>query len=240
MSNTVTKTKASNQAFRPRTVRSYVRRQGRMTAGQQRALQELWPVFGLDPNAKLSNLTTIFSQNAPCVVEIGFGMGDALLAMAKAMPEKNFIAIEVHKPGIGALLAGLAAENIANVRVYNADAQEVLTHCLPDASLNGIQIFFPDPWQKKRHHKRRLINPEFAHLLCQKLQPGGYLHLATDWQDYAQQMLQVISEITYFHNPQATGFTPRPATRPVTKFEQRGEKLGHTVWDLLVFKRNNF
>ncbi|MGB6977212.1 MAG: tRNA (guanosine(46)-N7)-methyltransferase TrmB [Gammaproteobacteria bacterium] len=226
-------------AFRPRTIRSYVRREGRITTRQQLALNSLWEKFGLNPNVSLSDLTTAFVQNAPCILEIGFGMGHSLLTMAKIMPEWNFIGIEVYRPGIGSLLAELAVQRISNVRVYCADAQEVLIQCLPDASLQGIQIFFPDPWPKKRHHKRRLINTDFARLLSDKLQGGGYLHIATDWQDYAQQMLQIVSEVADFHNPYAAGFAPRPATRPITKFEQRSEKLGHAVWDLIVFKREN-
>jgi tRNA (guanine-N7-)-methyltransferase len=225
-------------ALRRRIVRSYVRREGRITPGQQRALKLLWDKFGLTPTTVLSNLVEVFNREAPTILEIGFGMGHSLLAMAKAMPEKNFIGVEVYRPGIGALLLELAAQEISNVRVYCADAQEVLIQCFPNRSLYGIQIFFPDPWPKKRHHKRRLITPNFATLLHQKLQPGGYLHLATDWQDYAQQMLQIASNVSGFDNPYATGFAPRPVTRPITKFEQRGQKLGYAVWDLLVFKRD--
>jgi tRNA (guanine-N7-)-methyltransferase len=227
------------QVARHCTIRSYVRREGRITTRQQVALNSLGDKFGLDPKGSLSNLATVFGQDVPCVLEIGFGMGHSLLAMAKAMPDKNFIGVEVYRPGIGSLLAGLETQGLSNVRVYCADAKEVLTHCLPDASLQGIQIFFPDPWPKKRHHKRRLITADFVRLLSKKLQLNGYLHLATDWQDYAQQMLQVVSEDSNFYNPYTNGFAPRPTARPLTKFEKRGEKLGHAVWDLMVFKRIN-
>lgn len=216
-----------------RRIRSFVLRQGRMTPGQQRAFDELWPRWGLAREAGALNAADVFGREAPLVLEIGFGMGQSLVAMAKAEPEKNFIGIEVHRPGVGKLLHGMAEHGVDNIRVYNDDAVEVLQQCLPDASLARVQIYFPDPWHKKKHHKRRLIQPEFLQLLRARLQPGGLLHVATDWQDYAEHILQTLGEAEGFRNLAAAGYSPRPAFRPVTKFEQRGERLGHGVWDLL-------
>ncbi|MDX9875023.1 MAG: tRNA (guanosine(46)-N7)-methyltransferase TrmB [Spongiibacteraceae bacterium] len=218
-----------------RRIRSFVLRQGRMTPGQQRAFEQQWPQFGLEMAAGEPDWTAVFGRDAPRVLEIGFGMGQSLAAMAQAEPEKDFIGIEVHRPGVGKLLATMAEAGITNLRVYNDDAVEVLQRCIADQSLARVQIYFPDPWHKKKHHKRRLIQPGFVRLLCSKLAPDGLLHLATDWEDYAQQMLEVLSAEPLLRN-ECDGFAERPAFRPITKFEQRGERLGHGVWDLL-FRR---
>jgi tRNA (guanine-N7-)-methyltransferase len=222
---------------RRRPVRSYVLRTGRMTEGQQRAYDANWQRWGLEyPDGPLSPAEA-FGREAPLVLEIGFGMGASLAAMAAAAPEQDFIGIEVHTPGVGRLLHDMADQGLGNIRVYRHDAVEVLRDCIADGSLDTVQIFFPDPWHKKRHHKRRLIQPPFVALLAAKLKPGGILHLATDWEDYAEQMMEVLGASADFSNTCGEGqFSPRPDSRPVTKFEQRGERLGHGVWDLL-FKR---
>lgn len=217
-----------------RRVRSFVRREGRLTPGQQRALENLWPRYGLDNGAVCLDLNAVFGRQAPRILEIGFGNGAALIALAAAHPERDYLGIEVHRPGVGAALLAIAAQGLTNVRVICADAVEVLSHALPDASLAGIQIFFPDPWHKQRHHKRRLIQAEFATLLARKLAGGGYLHVATDWEDYAHHILAVLDALPQLHNNAGPGqFLPRPEQRPVTRFEQRGQRLGHAVFDLL-------
>lgn len=215
------------------TIRSFVRRSGRITTAQQRALETLWPRYGLD-QSKLLNLTEVFGRKADIHLEIGFGMGDALVTMAKTHPEHDYLGIDVHRPGIGSLLLKIEAEQLTNVRVLEADAVEVLQNCLPPKSLAVVYLFFPDPWPKKRHQKRRLVQPEFVHLLAQRMTTGGHLYLATDWQDYAAQMLQVLEATSDFVNSYTKGkFAPRPTERPLTKFEQRGQRLGHQVWDLI-------
>lgn len=224
---------ANTTAPHPRRIRSFVLRQGRMTPGQQRAFDEFWSRWGLVREQGPLDAAQVFGRAAPLVLEIGFGMGQSLVAMAHAEPEKNFIGIEVHRPGVGKLLHGMAERGVDNIRVYNDDAVEVLQHCLPDASLARVQIYFPDPWHKKKHHKRRLIQPEFLQLLRAKLQPGGVLHVATDWQDYAEHILQTLGAAEGYRNLAAVDYVPRPSFRPSTKFEQRGERLGHGVWDLL-------
>jgi len=225
------------EAGRP--VRSYVLRQGRMTAAQQRGFGEGMQRFGLHQAAGLLDVESVFGRSgAPTTLEIGFGMGDSLLAMAQAEPQRNFIGIEVHRPGVGRLLHSVMGADVANVRVYCHDAVAVLQDCIPASTLDTVQIFFPDPWHKKRHHKRRLIQPTFVALLRDRLRPGGLLHLATDWEHYAEQMLAVLEEAPGLVNTHA-GFTPRSATsRPATKFEQRGERLGHAVFDL-VYRRGD-
>ncbi len=230
-------TRVSEQEPHFRRIRSFVLREGRLTKGQQGALERNFPTLGLSPQKPVSDFADIFGRTAPTVLEIGFGMGQSLVTQASARPDWNFIGIEVHRPGVGACL--LSAENagIGNLRVYNFDAVEVLDKCIADASLDRIQVFFPDPWPKKRHHKRRLIQPEFTRQLAAKLKPGGILHLATDWENYAGQMLDVLQGIDFLENTSPTNdFVPRPELRPKTKFEIRGEKLGHGVWDL-VFRR---
>ena len=222
-----------------RSIRSFVMRAGRMTEGQKRAYEALWPRFGLELADGVVDPRELFGRRAPLNLEIGFGMGQSLAAMAAAAPEQDFIGVEVHRPGVGALLKAIQEQGLENVRIYCADANEVIDHCLPDALLDRIMLFFPDPWHKKRHHKRRLLQPEFAQRIRHKLRVGGIFHMATDWQDYAEHMLAVMGDSEGFENTAGEGqYAPRPGDRPVTKFEKRGERLGHGVWDLL-FRRTN-
>ncbi|WP_188865875.1 tRNA (guanosine(46)-N7)-methyltransferase TrmB [Pseudomonas asuensis] len=216
-----------------RTVKSFVMRAGRMTEGQKRGLDLGLPRFGLDLEAGLQDFDTVFNRQAPRTFEIGFGMGHSLLEMAAAAPEQDFIGVEVHRPGVGALLNGLLTQQLSNVRVYSCDALEVLRQCVPDASLDRLLLFFPDPWHKARHHKRRIVQPEFAELVRSKLKVGGVLHMATDWEPYAEYMLEIMSAAPGYRNQALDGtYVPRPEERPITKFERRGERLGHGVWDL--------
>lgn len=216
-----------------RTIKSFVMRAGRTTLGQQRGIELGWPKFGLELSDGLRDFDQVFGRQAPRTFEIGFGMGHSTLEMAAAAPEQDFIGVEVHKPGVGALLSGLLSQNLQNVRVYSCDALEVLRECVADASLDRVLLFFPDPWHKSRHHKRRIVQPAFAELIRQKLRVGGVLHMATDWQPYAEHMLEVLSAAPGYRNLASDGaYVPRPAERPVTKFERRGERLGHGVWDL--------
>ena len=219
-----------------RTVRSFVRREGRLTPGQQRAIDQLWPQYALDEGSSLINLNDFFKRDAPKVIEIGFGNGTSLAEMAKNQPDTDFLGIEVHRPGVGQLLNLIDQNDLSNLRVACTDAVELLKHRLADNSLDRLQLYFPDPWHKKRHHKRRIIQPDFVNLLAKKIKLGGHLHMATDWQHYAEQMLVDLSENTQFQNCADKDYIPRPDYRPLTKFEQRGHKLGHGVWDLL-FKR---
>jgi len=217
-----------------RTVRSFVLRAGRMTEGQQRALEEAWPEKGLNLEDGLIDPAQVFGREAPVVLEIGFGMGDSLIEMAKDQPEKNYIGIEVHRPGVGRLLNNAELSGLSNIRVYCDDAVEVLAKCIPDGSLDTIQLFFPDPWHKKRHHKRRIVQPEFAQTLRRKLKVGGCFHMATDWENYAEHMMEVMSVAEGYSNVAGEGqYSPQPEWRPVTKFQKRGERLGHGVWDLM-------
>jgi tRNA (guanine-N7-)-methyltransferase len=220
-----------------RPIRSFVRRQGRMTEAQRRALDCLWPRYGVVVVAAPLDLAAIFGRRAPLVLEIGFGNGDALVAAAASHPEQNYLGVEVHRPGVGSLLLKLEAAKIGNVRVVVADANELFAY-LPTASLHGIHLFFPDPWPKKRHHKRRLMQPAFAARLRDVLESGGYIHCATDWEDYATQMRKVLEATPGFSNIAGTGgYVDRPATRPLTRFEQRGRAAGRPVWDLLFRRR---
>jgi tRNA (guanine-N7-)-methyltransferase len=220
-----------------RAIRSFVRRAGRITGAQRRALDELWPRYGITPETTPLDFTALFQRQAPLIVEIGFGNGEALAALAAAHPEDNYLGIEVHRPGIGSLLLRLEGEALTNVRVLEGDAKEILAQRIPLGSIQGVHLFFPDPWPKKRHHKRRLVQTDFIELIRQALTPGGYFHLATDWQDYAEHMLALLTHAPGFKNTAAgDGYAPRPEYRPLTKFEQRGQKLGHSVWDL-VFRR---
>lgn len=204
-----------------------------MTKGQRRALRELWPRFGLAHDA-IIDPATLFGRGVPCTLEIGFGNGDALLSMAAREPGTGFLGIEVHRPGVGRLLLELERRGIENVRVICADAMTVLSDRLPEHCLDRVLLFFPDPWHKRRHHKRRLVQPPFIAAVAAVLKPGGILHLATDWQDYAEHMLAVTGASDVFRNcAQDGGFSPRPDYRPLTRFEQRGRRLGHGVWDLL-------
>lgn len=218
-----------------RPVRSYVLRAGRMGPGQARALTELGPRFLLPYRADAVDLDALFGRSGPKILEIGFGMGEATAQIAAENPHIDFLGIEVYTPGVGALLKRIGELNLGNVRIVQHDALAVIQHMLQEASLDGAHIFFPDPWPKKRHHKRRLIQPAFVKLLTSRLKPGGYVHLATDWEDYARQMLAMLSAEPGLENT-AEGFAPRPPYRPLTKFEQRGLRLGHGVWDLL-FRR---
>lgn len=220
-----------------RSVRSFVVRAGRMTEGQERGYRENWPEFGLELSDGVLDYQECFGRDADTVLEIGFGMGDSLIEMARQMPEKNYIGIEVHPPGVGRLLSRIREEGIANIRVYCDDAVEVLAQCIPDQSLDALQLFFPDPWPKKRHHKRRIVQPEFAQSIRHKLKLGGQFHMATDWQPYAEHMMEVMSAAEGYQNAISEGaYADQPEWRPVTKFQRRGENLGHGVWDLL-FKR---
>lgn len=216
-------------------IRSYVLRAGRVGSGQARALAEIGPRFMLPYQPAVPDLDALFGRQAPRFLEIGFGMGEGLAETAAAHPENDYLGVEVHTPGVGALLKQIGERGLANVRVIQHDAVEVLTNMLAPDSLSGVHIFFPDPWHKKRHHKRRLIQPPLVSLLASRIRPGGYIHLATDWQDYAEQMLAVLTAEPHLRNT-ATDYAPRPDTRPLTKFEQRGIRLGHGVWDL-VFRR---
>lgn len=217
-----------------RKVRSFVLRQGRFTEAQQRAFDVLWPRYGLDYTGTLRDFDAAFGRRAPRILEIGFGNGEALRYSAARDPARDHIGIEVHAPGVGRLLNALAADGACNVRVYHHDAVEVLEHEIADAALDEVRIYFPDPWHKKRHHKRRLVNPAFAALLARKLAVGGRLHLATDWQDYAEQMWDVLDSTPGLINRAGPrGHVPRPDWRPQTHFEARGLRLGHGVWDLL-------
>lgn len=227
----MTETKAMRQ------IRSFVRREGRLTPGQQKALDQLWPIFGIEDEQEALDLNTLFNREAPRVLEIGFGNGASLAEMARNQPDHDFIGIEVHRPGVGQLLKSIQNDELSNVRVACTDAVALLKNRIKDKSLDRIQIFFPDPWHKKRHHKRRIIQPAFVNVLADKLKHGGHLHLATDWQDYAEQMLEDVSGNERFSNCSHDGsYIERPDYRPITKFEQRGHRLGHGVWDLL-FKR---
>jgi tRNA (guanine-N7-)-methyltransferase len=218
-----------------RAIRSYVLRQGRTTAAQARAHRELAPVHGIPFAAEPLDLDRAFGRAAPKVLEIGFGMGETTAAIAAAHPAIDYLGIEVHTPGVGSLLSRIEALGLANVRVIQHDAVEVLEHMIPPASLDGVHLFFPDPWPKKRHHKRRLVQAPFARLLAARLKPGGYVHAATDWEDYAHQILAVLTAEPALENT-AEGFAPHPESRPQTKFERRGVGLGHRVWDV-VFRR---
>ncbi|MBN9229820.1 MAG: tRNA (guanosine(46)-N7)-methyltransferase TrmB [Legionella sp. 40-6] len=221
-----------------RRIKSYVLRTGRVSNRQQQGL-DLWiKDYNLPLSDKPWDFTEIFGRSGDVIVEIGFGMGASLLTMAQQQPDCNFLGIEVHQAGVGSLAADLHDHQIKNVRIIAQDAVQILQTQIPDESLAGIQIFFPDPWPKKRHHKRRLIQTEFVHLLTLKLKKSGFIHCATDWQEYAVHMLEVLSTNRSLKNlsPQEDGYIPRPETRPLTKFEQRGTRLGHGVWDLLFIK----
>ncbi|MBA2816267.1 tRNA (guanosine(46)-N7)-methyltransferase TrmB [Candidatus Pantoea persica] len=217
-----------------RRIRSFVRRQGRLTKGQQLALDQYWPEMGVEFQQEPLDMTRLFGRDAPTVLEIGFGMGASLVTMAQNNPQQNFLGIEVHAPGVGACLASAKEAGVENLRVMCHDAVEVLEKMIPDNSLRMVQLFFPDPWHKARHNKRRIVQVPFAELVMRKLKPGGVFHMATDWEAYAEHMLEVMSSIDGYHNQSKTqNYVPRPDTRPLTKFEQRGQRLGHGVWDLM-------
>jgi tRNA (guanine-N7-)-methyltransferase len=216
-------------------IRSFVLRQGRVSNAQRRAVDTLMSVYGIPYAPGALAFEQAFGRRAPTILEIGFGMGETTAAIAQAHPENNYLGIEVHTPGVGGLLKLIGEKGLANLRIVQHDAVEVLEHMIAPASLAGAHIFFPDPWPKKRHHKRRLIQPGFVALLASRLAPGAYLHAATDWQEYAEQILAVFAAEPALANT-APGFAPRPAYRPQTKFESRGLKLGHGVWDIIFRK----
>ncbi|OEY70967.1 tRNA (guanosine(46)-N7)-methyltransferase TrmB [Rheinheimera salexigens] len=222
-----------------RKIRSFVLREGRLTKGQQHALDNFWSDYGLQYQTEAFDLTQVFGRDKPRVLEIGFGMGQSLVQMAADAADKDFIGIEVHRPGVGACLATAQARNVTNLKVFQHDAVEILEHSIADNSLDTVQLFFPDPWHKKRHHKRRIVQTEFASLVQRKLKPGGVFHMATDWQNYAEYMLEVMQPIAGFSNMSTSNdYVERPEHRPLTKFEQRGQRLGHGVWDLMYKKES--
>jgi tRNA (guanine-N7-)-methyltransferase len=223
--------------YRDKPIRSFVIRQGRMTKSQKLALEEHWDQYGLSLEEGSIDAGKIFGRSAPTVLEIGYGMGNSLADMASSAPEQNFIGVEVHTPGVGSLLHIASERSLTNLRTYMADATDVLKECIGENSLQRIQIYFPDPWPKKKHHKRRLVQPELVQLLIGRLVPGGLLHLATDWQPYAEHMHEVLKPFSELENQSPSGdFVSRPNWRPLTKFEARGTKLGHQVFDLLYKK----
>lgn len=221
-----------------RPIRSFVLRTGRITPGQERAVEENWQRWGLEHNDSPLDFDKEFGRSGVRVLEIGFGMGQSLVAMAHSSPAVNFVGVEVHRPGVGKLFHAMIEQDVDNIRAYCHDAVEILRDCIAVESLDTVQIFFPDPWHKKRHHKRRLIQSEFVAKLITRIKPGGILHLATDWENYALQMMEVLSANAELTNSSGEGvFTERPENRPLTKFERRGERLGHGVWDLVFVKK---
>ncbi len=220
-----------------RRIRSFVLRQGRVTKGQERALETQWPQYGVEYGLRSIDINALFGRNdSKKILEIGFGMGETTAKIAQTLPDCDFLAAEVHTPGVGALLKLIEEQALTNIRIIQHDVVEVLQNMIADASLDGVHIFFPDPWHKKRHHKRRLIQAEFVKLLCSKLKTGAYIHVATDWQEYAEWVLEVLNAEPQLKNS-AEDYAEKPVYRPLTKFENRGIKLGHGVWDL-VFTRN--
>lgn len=220
-----------------RKVRSFVKREGRLTKGQALALEKYWEDMGLNHENGLIDPVALFGNNNPVVLEIGFGMGKSLVEMAKNDPDTNYIGVEVHRPGVGACIALAKEQEVTNLKVYEHDAIEVLADCIKDQSLSTVQLFFPDPWHKKKHHKRRIVKPEFVESIRQKLTIGGVFHMATDWENYAECMLEDMQSSPGYENLSETNdYVPRPDSRPLTKFENRGQRLGHGVWDL-QFKR---
>jgi tRNA (guanine-N7-)-methyltransferase len=227
----------ANKKIGLRRIRSFVRREGRLTKGQQRALAELFPHYGVKLQQGELDLDVLFGRRAFRILEIGFGNGASLAEMATEHPENDYLGIEVHRPGVGNLLLQIEKRQLNNVRISNDDAVEVLELQIPDNSLDAVYLFFPDPWHKKKHHKRRILQPAFVAILQRKLKPDGIFHMATDWENYAEHMLEVMSKAKGFMNLAGEGnYSPRPEYRPRTKFEQRGQRLGHGVWDLLFKK----
>jgi len=232
---------SATENLQNRRIRSFVLRQGRLTKGQERALQTQWPIFGIDYAENQLNLNQLFGNiTQKKVLEIGFGMGETTAKIAQTLPDHDFVAVEVHTPGVGGLLKLIEEQALTNIRIIQHDVVEVLHHMLAEDSLDGVHIFFPDPWHKKRHHKRRLIQAEFVKLLCTKLKTGAYLHVATDWQEYAEWVLEVLSAESQLQNTAkyaTQGYAAKPSYRPLTKFENRGIKLGHGVWDMVFLKK---
>lgn len=232
------KTMTDTSNPKDRHIRSFVLRQGRVSPAQQRSLDTLMPRYGIPYSAQSLNLEVAFGRSAPKILEIGFGMGEPTAQIALAHPQNDYLALEVHPPGVGSLLKQIDAQGIQNIRIIQHDAVEVLRDMVNDATLDGVHIFFPDPWHKARHNKRRLIQTPFIAKLVQKIKPGGYIHVATDWQDYAEQVLAVLSAEPLLQNT-AADYAEKPAYRPLTKFENRGLKLGHGVWDLVFIRKEN-
>ena len=227
----------ANKKIGLRRIRSFVRREGRLTKGQQRALAELFPHYGVKLQQGELDLDVLFGRRAFRILEIGFGNGASLAEMATEHPDNDYLGIEVHRPGVGNLLLQIEKRQLNNIRVSNDDAVEVIEQQIPDNSLDAVYLFFPDPWHKKKHHKRRIVQPGFVQLLRCKLKPGGIFHMATDWENYAEHMLEIMTKAEGFANLAGEGnYSPRPEYRPLTKFEQRGQRLGHAVWDL-IFKK---
>ena len=222
-----------------RPVRSFVLRQGRLTKGQEDALERLWPQFGVERGASLLDIDALFTKKKPVTLEIGFGDGVSLATMAANAPEQNFIGIEVHRPGVGRLLHLIEDNNLNNLRVMDDDAVEIIKNRIPDGSLDRVQLFFPDPWHKKRHNKRRIVQDDFVKLISSKLSANGIFHLATDWEEYAEHMADVMEASKDFKSQANQPYSTKPESRPTTKFETRGLKLGHGVWDLLYQKISN-
>jgi tRNA (guanine-N7-)-methyltransferase len=218
-----------------RSIRSFVKREGKITSGQQNAIDSLWPEYGIDLSDGVLDFAQLFGRDAITVLEIGFGNGLSLAEMAQQSPDQNFVGIEVHRPGVGSLLVQVKKHNLENVRVSGDDAVEVLDQQIAEASLDRVQIFFPDPWHKKRHHKRRLIQAEFVRGLVSKLKPNGIIHVATDWENYAEHILDVLNAEPLLVN-HAESYAQKPSYRPTTKYEKRGERLGHGVWDIIFEK----
>ena len=222
-----------------RRIRSFVKREGRLTQGQQRALDEYFSIYGIDLEQGMLDFDVIFERKAVRIFEIGFGNGVSLLEMAQHNPQNDYFGVEVHRPGVGNLLSQIKEKELSNVRVSNDDAIEVLNQQIPEQSLDVVHLFFPDPWHKRNHHKRRIVQDEFVQLIRSKLKIGGTLHMATDWKDYAKHMMLVLTRAKGFINMAGEGrYVERPGLRPITKFEQRGKKLGHDVWDLIFTKKN--
>ena len=225
----------TDSAKHHRPIRSFVKREGKMTKGQVNAIEQLWPSYGVDLSDGLLDFEALFNGTSFTVLEIGFGNGLSLAELAEAEPDKHFLGVEVHQPGVGSLLVQVKKRSLENIRVSNSDAVEVLQQQVPDAALDRVQIFFPDPWHKKRHNKRRLIQAEFVNNLLNKLKPNGVIHVATDWEHYAEHILEVLSANNALRNT-ATDYAPKPAYRPNTKYEERGKRLGHGVWDIVFEK----
>lgn len=226
--------------FKKKAIRSYVIRGGRMTEAQEKAFSQWWPIYGLSLHDGKINLVEVFGREAELVVEVGFGMGDSLLAMAEAEPEKNFIGIEVHPPGVGRLINEAGKKDLKNLRVYLADAVDVISDCLPKASASRFQLYFPDPWHKKKHTKRRIVQPEFIAQVHALLKAQGVFHMATDWEHYAEHMMEAMSLASGFENTAGEyQYSEKPSYRPTTKFEMRGARLGHGIWDIVFAKQEN-
>nr|WP_086940322.1 tRNA (guanosine(46)-N7)-methyltransferase TrmB [Thaumasiovibrio occultus] len=232
-SGDVTLTEFNEDGKLIRKIRSFVRREGRLTKGQELAMEQNWPTMGVDFKTEMLNWNEVFGRDGEVVLEIGFGMGASFVEMAKNAPEKNYIGIEVHSPGVGACLMAAGEAQLTNLRVMCHDGVEVFEHMIPDGSLDTVQLFFPDPWHKARHHKRRIVQPAFVEMVRKKLKVGGVFHMATDWENYAEHMIEVMNVAPGYQNVATDGdYVPRPEDRPLTKFEQRGHRLGHGVWDI--------